>query len=349
MTPEEYKQLNNYLNETFLHLELENEFFVNNIVNICALNDMYYDFIKDYVLDEESIENNLTYEDVYLLAREIIESIDPKYLKDYDHLIETGELDFGYEGQYYDSCFVHEESKKNKKNYINIRREFNYDDVVSLVHEYIHYTNEKDNLTSNGYVLSEFFSIYFEIYAIDYLIEKGIPKNEIDYQNRLRSIYYRSNNFLPLETPLIAYAMSGDISDFSYEFIKNKLIGFSKEDFYKECYILLEFFKKKEEKYEKDHFKEKYNSDEVSSEYSYYFSSHCMYLIGTILAFYARDYCYMDDIIYMNDHINDNGNDNYDILDCLKKMGIDLNQDYLMDKAFEGIYTYLSDYNIKSR
>jgi len=113
----------------------------------------------------------LTYQDVYNLAREIIESINSDYLEDFDKLIENGQLDFGYEGEYEDSVFVHEQKDSNIYNYINIKREFNYSDVGSLVHEFIHYTNGKNNNTIKRRILTEFLSIYYENYAIDYLID----------------------------------------------------------------------------------------------------------------------------------------------------------------------------------
>ena len=87
MTKEEYKQLNEYLNECFLYLKDCDSFFVDNICIISNINNCYYEKCKKYNLERYDINNHLTYEDVYILAREIIEHIDCEYLKDYDNLI----------------------------------------------------------------------------------------------------------------------------------------------------------------------------------------------------------------------------------------------------------------------
>ena len=65
--------------------------------------------------------------------------------------------------------------KNQVKQIININREFNYNDVRLLVHEFIHYTNGK-HISPNRHYFTEFLSIYFEFYTIDYLLKKGINK-----------------------------------------------------------------------------------------------------------------------------------------------------------------------------
>ena len=112
-----YEKINKYLNDICTFLEQDNSFL---------------------------LDNKLTFEDVYLLAREIIETIDFNYLKDFDKLIETGELDFSYDKEYIGSyCHTLIKDGKLKIQLININRHFNYDDVVTLIHEFIHYTNTK--------------------------------------------------------------------------------------------------------------------------------------------------------------------------------------------------------------
>ena len=137
MTIEEYNKLNSYLNAIFVILNDYDYFLIKNIFKIGKLNQEYLTTISKYAFPSNTKENNLTFEDVYLITREIISTIDTNYLAEYDKLIEIGILDFGYENEYSDSEFVHE------NNLINIRREFNYNDVISLVHEFIHYINGK--------------------------------------------------------------------------------------------------------------------------------------------------------------------------------------------------------------
>lgn len=172
-----YKKLNYYLNEICIYLEKENLFLLDNIYSISILNDNFLRKIANYSLDNETILNNLTFEDVYFLAREIIEHIDRSYLQDFDNLIESGELDFSYQKDYEVSECISMYKKGNcVKQLININREFNYNDVRVLVHEFIHYTNGKKYSMNRNY-LTEFLSIYFEFYAIDYLLKKGINVN----------------------------------------------------------------------------------------------------------------------------------------------------------------------------
>lgn len=345
MNQEEYKELNKYLNETFSYLEKNDTFYTSNIVNIWLLNKKYYSFMKDFALEDDSFENKLTYEDIYLLAREVIESINPKYLNDFDKLIQTGELDFRYNKEFDCSEFFIDE---NGHNNINIDREFNYTDVVKLVHEFIHYVSGKNgNISMNRFLLSEFFSIYFETYTKDYLIKKGIPKDEIDYKERLRLLYNDTSDFMKIGLPYVAYSNFGDINDTSYELMKNYITkNITRQTFNEECDNLLNHFKEMEKDYREQHFSCEYNEDELRKNYAYDFSSHCEYLFCTLLAFYARSYCNIEDIVYMNDHINDI---DCDVVECLNKMGIYIDEDDFLIKIFESIEYYLYDYEIKQR
>lgn len=346
MSEEEYKELNYYLNEACLYLKTQDVFFLNNISNICYINDQLNSFFKDYNFQSEFKENHLTYQDVYNLAREIIESINSDYLEDFDKLIENGQLDFGYEGEYEDSVFVHEQKDSNIYNYINIKREFNYSDVGSLVHEFIHYTNGKNNNTIKRRILTEFLSIYYENYAIDYLIDKGIPKEEIDYTIRLKSTCARTYNFYNYESPFICFIEFGEVSDKSYEMLKEYYYPIEKNNFNKECYLLLRYFQNKEKEYMKELLpKEKVDQIELRKSYGIDYSLHCRYVFGTMLAFYARKNCKKEDILYLNEHLN---TEDEDIVDCLEKVGIYVNEDFL-NIAFDSIIDYIKDYDIKKR
>ena len=174
-----YDKLNYYLNEICKYLEKENAFLLENIYAISRLNDEVLKHIEDYRLDNKTKQNKLTFEDVFLLARKIIASIDKSYLESFDNLIKSGELDFSFESAYEDSVCISMHRKNQVKQIININREFNYNDVRLLVHEFIHYTNGK-HISPNRHYFTEFLSIYFEFYTIDYLLKKGINKDEID-------------------------------------------------------------------------------------------------------------------------------------------------------------------------
>ena len=89
MKKEDYKRLNDYLNDTFIYLSGYDRFFIQNMQSIFILNNMLYGKLKDIDLEHKFYKNNLTFEDVYELARNEIEKINSNYLKEFDKLIEN--------------------------------------------------------------------------------------------------------------------------------------------------------------------------------------------------------------------------------------------------------------------
>lgn len=346
MTKEEYEKLNKHLNDVSNYLEYNCSILINNMYNICEMNDGYYQTLCNYKFEKKNKENNLTYNDVYLLAREIIESINPSYLEEYDKLMDSGQLDFSYEWEYMDCEFVYKVKEGKSYKLININREFNYDDVINLVHEFIHYTNGKSEVTRNRDLLTEFLSIYFETYAIDYLINKGINKDEIDYEIRLKSTFYRTQLFYNIESPLLCFMNFGDINADNYEFFKNNIFNIDRDYFNQECNNLLERFEKIDKNYRNSHFSDEYDYNQVIKECAKIFIMHFKYLFGTILAIYAFKNCKMEDILYLNEHINDDNN--ADMVELLKNSGININDDNFLKNAFMCINEYLCKYaNVK--
>ena len=166
-----YNKLNDYLNEICKYLEVQDSFLIDNLHILAGLNDKMLMFLNNYNFDNKVITNKLTFEDVFNLAREIIEQIDASYLDSFDNLIKTGELDFSYENKYYGSHYqyFYNDNREVVGKLININREFSYDDVLTLVHEFIHYTNG-DKITNNRYYLTEFLSIIYRKFHLRYLI-----------------------------------------------------------------------------------------------------------------------------------------------------------------------------------
>jgi len=329
MQKQDYKKLNTYLNDIFNILKDDNNFLIKNILFIAKMNDAYLDLISNYEISNYTKENKLTYEEIYLLAREIIASINLKYLEDYDNLIESGQLDFGYNNEYNDSYFIHEH------NLINIRREFNYNDVISLVHEFIHYTNGKEKQSKNRYLLTEFLSIYFEMYALDYLIAKDISKEEIGLYDRLISTLVNAKKIYTYEIVFLAYEKFGNIDEDTINYLNEYYLSISKDDFLEECMNLLNCF------IEKD--KTNNNSENIY-EIVIPFFNHYRYLIGTLIAFYAKDYCKLEDIVNLNNHINDDIG-NMDTIQVLRKIGINVSSEEFLNKALESIEVYIKKYS----
>lgn len=342
MNNEDYKKLNKYLNDICLYLGKTSKIIVNNISNICEMNDEYYQNLYDYEFKKNDKKNHLTYNDVYLLAREIIESINPAYLEKYDKLINSGQLDFSYEQEYGDCEYVYIEKNGKSYNLININREFNFNDVVNLIHEFIHYTNGGKKITICRNYLTEFLSIYFETYAIDYLIKKGISKDEIDYNIRLEWTFNRTSDFYHFETPLMCFIDFGSINDNNYKFFKEKHFPIDRNAFDQECRSLLECFKKIEKNYRYKHFQDEYDYDEIIKNCANLLVTHFKYLFGTVLAMYAFKHCKMENILHLNEHINDENND--DLVELLESVGINLNDDNFLEESFLSIKEYLNKY-----
>lgn len=94
MTEEDYKKLNDYLNDTFIYLSEYDGFLIYNMHTIFRLNSMLYEKLKNIDLKHKFHENNLTFEDIFNIARNEIEKINPNYLEKFDELIDSGRLEF---------------------------------------------------------------------------------------------------------------------------------------------------------------------------------------------------------------------------------------------------------------
>ena len=338
---EVYTKLNYYLNEMCLYLQEKDSFFLDNINNISILNDKFNDLIYEYNLDYEVKNNNLTFLDVYNLAREIIASIDESYLPIYDKLITSGELDFSYEGKYEGSCFQIKVNKNNTQKLINIARKFSYQDVVTLVHEFIHYISYQENNIIE-YYLCEFLAIYFETYAVNYLIKKGIPKEEIDYLKRFKILKRDSDRIYRYEVIFLVYTTFGNLSDTSYSLLKQFYMNMSKDYFEKECknfYKILEVIKEKHKDELQDN--PKLLGEILSEEFM---ALDYRYVLGTILAIYVLEYGNMKDMVYLTNNL-DKFKDK-SLREVCSSIGIDLNDPEFNNKALTALNNYLTSYQV---
>ena len=343
---EVYTKLNYYLNEICNYLKKSDSFLLDNINRIALLNDNFNSLIYKYNLNYEVKKNNLTFLDVYNLAREIIGSIDESYLPIYDKLISSGELDFGYdEDNYEGSLFREIVNGKYTQKIINIKREFNYHDVVVLIHEFIHYISYREDNIMFHY-LCEFLAIYFETYAINYLVKKGIPKEEIDYLSRFKSFKMNSNKLFDYEIILLVYNKFGNISDTSFDLLEKFYVKMPKESFQKDCknfYNILEAIK------EKNKFKLQDKPDSLGEIFcEEYFFNDYQYILGTILAIYVFEFGNMKDVVYLNNHLEEFKDKS--VSEACLTMGVDLNDPGFGNKAMIAFSKYLNSLEVsKSR
>lgn len=332
MTKEEYKKLNNHLNDIFLELEKKDSFLLENLYFISMISEDFTHFIKQFDFKEDKLENNLSYEDVYSIAREIIASFNEDYLIEYDKILNDGTLDFNYDKDKSGCWFRIRDGHKM----IDIEREFNYVDVVNLIHEFIHYTNGCNKMTINRYLLTEFLSIYFEIYAQKYLLEHyNVPKETLGIYFRIEATKRVSNAISWYSIPFYAFLNNGSIDENSYQFTNEYFIKESKESFENECKTLLDKCEKAEQRYRRKILYEKEFNDKEFINYLVYdlgLTSHYRYLLGTVLAYYATSNVDIKNIISLNNFINSEESANMSVFDLLLKFGIDL--DNFADKDF---------------
>lgn len=243
MEKKDLKELKTYLEKiaSFLYHYPDIE---SNILALTHVADKSQYILKNIHIEEETQKKHLTSLEVYYLAREIVKKIDASYLPLYDNMLSSGILDFSYDASYEDSQFKYIGRKKLSE--ININREFTYQDVVVLIHEFMHYANYNEKNVPKLELFTEFFSIYYEFYAIKYLTsEKQVPACEINALSRIKTWEKNINLLYKIEYPLMSYMLLGD---FDLELFNTYIAKYTKEQFDYECAKSLELFKKIEEK-----------------------------------------------------------------------------------------------------
>lgn len=368
MKKEDYKRLNDYLNDAFIYLSKYDGFFIQDMREIFILNDMLYEKLKGIDLRYNFHKNNLTYEDVFNLARSEIEKINPNYLEEFNRLIDSGRLEFFLheqnmiikESTYYENLSEIENNEEEIRNdsvcsynngdyFIDLARTHNYEDVLMLIHEFIHSTNLSKNMGEYRYILTEFFSIYFEMLSQNELLEKGINPGELDIFDRIKDTDKISKKINKYDLVFIAYNLFGNIKEDSYEDLeKYHIVSSTKEEFKSACIYLLKYFDY--QKIEYNNRNEEFNLHDYRKCISNLFSSGYRYLFGTLFSCYLLENGNKDKIVWLNDHINDEEIKNMNFIDVLKIIGIDLTDENIDAKLVDSAQNYyknLSKYSVK--
>ena len=334
---EEYNKLNKYLNIIFNELEKEDLFLLNYssyIDYLCRKIEVEFNDNIHYKLYDK--KSALTFMDVYNLTRDIIKDINPKYLVNYDKILDNGILDFSYDNNDSSSFTYDYDTHKIS---ININRKFNYRDIITLIHEFFHYTNYSENNTINQNVLTEFISIYFETYAIDYLRDIGIPIEQINPYDRLDDLSKNYKIFKSYSKILTMFNLFGSVDNDAIDMYKEKTGYIDTYKITEQAFELLFILQNIEQDYYESYDK-KYNIEEVLSAL---FKDNYKYIIGTILAFYAIDNVDKRSIILLNDNINTKEVGNIDTIELLNMIGIDINDDSFIDKVVESIRKFVKN------
>ena len=363
MKKEDYKRLNDYLNDAFIYLSENDSFFIQHIQMISKLNFMFYEKLIDIELEHTFHENNLTYEDVFNLARNEIKKINPDYLEEFDKLIDSGRLGLFKQEENitikkcddYGKLSEIENNEEETKNisacyyteddyFIDLARTYNYNDVNLLIHEFIHSTNSLGDMA-----LTEFFSIYFEMLSQKELLEKGINPSELDIFDRIKDTIEISKDIIEYDFAFLSYNLFGNIKEDSCEELKKyNIVTSTKEDFENVCISSLRYFDYK--KIKENNENKKFNLYDYRKCISGLFSEGYKYLLGTLFACYLLENGNKDKVVWLNDHINDEEIKNMNFIDVLKIIGIDLTDENINKKLVDGAQNYyenLSKYSVK--
>lgn len=368
MKKEDYKRLNDYLNDAFIYLSKYDGFFIQNMQSIFILNNMLYGKLNDIDLEHKFHKNNLTFEDVFNLTRNEIEKINPNYLEEFDRLIDSGCLEFFLHEQNmiikgnttYEKLSEIENNEEEIRNdsvcsynngdyFIDLARTYNYNDVLTLIHEFIHSTNSSKNMGEYRYILTEFFSIYFEMLSQKELLENGINSSELDIFDRIKNTGKISKEITEYDLVFISYNMFGNIKENSYKNLKKyHIVSSTKKEFECACVRLLKYFDYQKIQYNNE--SKKFNLYDYRKCISILFSSGYRYLLGTLFSCYLLENGNKDKIVWLNDHINDEKMKNMNLIDVLKMIDIDLTDENINEKLVESAQNYyenLSKYSVK--
>ena len=320
MKKNDFIKLNKYLNDIFNYLEKSDKYLficLNDIYNISKhINDKF----SDLYFDEDEITNNLSFIDVIYHVENIIKYIDSKYIPIFRNVINNGELNFSYNKEEEGNYFLN----KDDVGIINIDREYNYQDVINLSHEFGHYLcNKGKEQTELGYLLDEFIGRYFEIQAVNYLINNGFKENEIKASYYLEYLFDNNYEFMNYYPLLLMYYNFGSIDNDSKNLFIKYFYNINLKKFDEMCLEkldLLDYIKKEFIK-ECDCNGVIMNEEDIIYEISKVFSEDYRYILGTVLALYPLD---KKDIIDFVDNINTKKYENTNLFEILKKLNIDI-------------------------
>ena len=339
MTKEEYKKLNSYYNDLCLGLSVDDDFFLNNIHSFGSLSTEILMIFENVNLKDEKQDDCFTFLEVYDKAREVLKDIDSKYLEDYDTIVDDGTLNANYEIS--DIPYLQRRTNNSiyypKTNSIEINSSFNYDMIAILIHEYFHKTNFSNNKAR--YLLTEFISIYFELYTYEYFKKQGIDSNNFELQNRLKELE-KNADFLSSNTYFVYYFENfGNLDENSYKNMED--ITITKEQ-YEECLCddLIKFEKLEKDYYEK--YKTRYENFSIYLANCY--NDDYRYFICTILAYYALYNISKDNVLRLNEALIKDKNITID--EAFKILNINLNKKDFDIELGKALVRYIKENNL---
>ena len=185
--------------------------------NLPAIINIMHEFLNTCSIDKINIINTQTIskEKTNSLVNEILKQIDPslEWLKIYEECRKNNKIIYINEynedqlkelaHKLYLSKIPREDScicLPNNTHYIILNYKNKLYDTISTIHEFIHYIIETQSI-KKPLLLTEFFSIFYEMYSLYFLKKQGFDLKELTsiYQNfRIRNLYMISLEIEPL-------------------------------------------------------------------------------------------------------------------------------------------------------
>ena len=201
-------------------------------------------------------------------ARKTIESIDYKMLEKFDEVISNGIVNINEEADEKEDSYYVAFYKQNKlcREQIELKLDYTTDDIRKIVHEFIHLYYNVPNRSQNYIFLIEFFSIYFEEYARNFMEKYNDESLKISSISRINRFLQSVNFIQHFIIVFITYKNLGDLSNKSQIELK-EICHINYNSFEQKCYELLELFESE--------------NNNIANAYKY--------IVGTILAYYCID------------------------------------------------------------
>lgn len=258
---ERYKldKINDYLNSVFGEMKKYSDgavFYYQDLINTMGLLYSTIEFKLTETEEDKTFRvssystNTLTIMEINDLVIEILESIDKECNTNYADIfrkaIINGDLEyiFAPDEQDDDSYFDTTASKNAtsylyypekdegifKSNLMNITSNRSYQTVIDVIHEFFHYTNAVPGPSVSRDVLTEGISIYFEMYAMEYLLNNNkcgpcdvAPVSRVGFT---MADIYRLEEYAGL---ICYFVDQGNLTEKSFEYIDERVCEMPEE------------------------------------------------------------------------------------------------------------------------
>mgnify|MGYP001071535940 CR=1 FL=1 len=297
-----YDRLNAYLNDCCVYLDTFFPFFMDKMPYMQALVAR-----GDLLSIPSSNLHPLAYHSCYesiQLVREFLQTLDLKYVYEFDHFVSSGELEL----HFHETGIMGNLHISNDRNLVTIDLLHTYQDAVTLAHEFFHfYSLNMSNCYTKTYILfMEFMPIYFEFLFIRYLKQHGYDdeaKNALFL--RVESLKEYSNQLNDTLIPLRAYTTFGHIDSHTYNLMNSTSLSRILSDmmsnilpdvFEYTCVLLTRYF---------DSFDLAGVNDilDRGASLASSFTEGQLHVLGSYLAGYAVLHCKVEDILVLNEEI----------------------------------------------